>query len=140
MHDAYIWVLDHVLGVEKVREVWDSVTGFVAAGIGDLWSAAVLPLMWITMTAVIYGRAVHKAEKPQQVRWRFDRITHRWQRTPQIVRAAGNSVVSDWKDRWTPVVSRVPPGRPLRDSPDARLLPGLGGRHVPRQRGLDHPA
>ncbi len=104
-HDAYIWLLDHVLGVEKVREVWDSVTGFVAAGIGDLWSAAVLPLMWITMTAVIYGRAVHKAEKPQQVRWRFDRITHRWQRTPQIVRAAGNSVVSDWKDRWTPVVS-----------------------------------
>ena len=104
-HDAYIWVLDHLLGVEKVREVWDSVTGFVAAGIGDLWSAAVLPLMWITMTAVIYGRAVHKAEKPQQVRWRFDRITHRWQRTPQIVRAAGNSVVSDWKDRWTPVVS-----------------------------------
>ncbi len=105
VHDSYIWVLDHVLGVEKVREVWDSVTGFVAAGIGDLWSAAVLPLMWITMTAVIYGRAVHKAEKPQQVRWRFDRITHRWQRTPQIVRAAGNSMVSDWKDRWTPVIS-----------------------------------
>ncbi|TDU88962.1 hypothetical protein EV138_2515 [Kribbella voronezhensis] len=105
VHDSYIWVLDHVLGVEKVREVWDSVTGFLAAGIGDLWSAAVLPLMWITMTAVIYGRAVHKAEKPQQVRWRFDRITHRWQRTPQIVRAAGNSMVSDWKDRWTPVIS-----------------------------------
>jgi hypothetical protein len=105
VHDAYIWVLDHLLGVEKVREVWDAVTGFLAAGIGDLWSAAVLPLMWITMTAVIYGRAVHKAERPQQVRWRFDRITHRWQRTPRIVRAAGNSVVSDWRDRWTPVVS-----------------------------------
>jgi hypothetical protein len=104
-HDAYIWALDHALGVEKVREVWDSVTGFLASGIGDLWSAAVLPLMWITMTAVIYGRAVHKAEKPQLVRWRFDRITHRWQRTPRLVRAAGNSMVSDWKDRWSPVVS-----------------------------------
>lgn len=102
VHDAYVWVLDHMLGVEKVREVWDAVTGFVAAGIGDLWSAAVLPLMWITMTAVIYGRAVHKADKLER-RWRFDRITNRWQQTPRIVRVAGNSMVSDWKDRWTPV-------------------------------------
>ncbi len=59
--------------------------------------------MWITMTAVIYGRAVNKPEQIQP-RWRFDRITHRWQQTPPIVRAAGNSVVSDWKDRWTPVM------------------------------------
>ncbi len=102
VHDGYVWVLDHLLGVEKVREIWDTVTGFVAAGIGDLWSAAVLPLMWITMTAVIYGRAVHKAEKIER-RWRFDRITNRWQQTPRIVRVAGNSMVSDWKDRWTPV-------------------------------------
>lgn len=104
VNDGYTWVLDHLLGVAKVREVWDSVTGFLAAGIGDLWSAAVLPLMWITMTAVIYGRAVNKPDKLQP-RWRFDRITHRWQRTPRIVRAAGNSVVSDWKDRWTPVIN-----------------------------------
>ena len=104
VHDAYIWVLDQVLGVERIREIWDAVTGFVAAGIGDLWNAAVLPLMWITMTAVIYGRAVHKARKPTRVlRWRFDQITHRWQQTPPIVRAAGNSMVSDWRDRWTPV-------------------------------------
>ncbi|MDX6284060.1 MAG: hypothetical protein QOH03_5131 [Kribbellaceae bacterium] len=103
VHDGYGWGLDHILGVEKVREVWDTITGFVAAGIGDLWNAAVFPLMWITMTAVIYGRAVHKAE-PAERRWRFDRITHRWQQTPKIVRVAGNSVVSDWKDRWTPVV------------------------------------
>ncbi|TDW19093.1 hypothetical protein [Kribbella kalugense] len=101
LHDGYTWVLDHVLGVDQVREVWDAVTGFVAAGVGDLWSAAVLPLMWITMTAVIYGRVVQKPEKP---RWRFDRITNRWQQTPRIVRVAGNSVVADWKDRWTPVV------------------------------------
>jgi hypothetical protein len=105
-YDGYSWVLDHALGVAKVREIWDSATGFLATGIGDLWSAAVLPLMWITMTAVIYGRAVHKAELVQP-RWRFDRITHRWQRTPRIVRVAGNSVVSDWKDRWTPVVSAL---------------------------------
>jgi len=101
LHDGYTWVLDHVLGVDQVREVWDTVTGFVAAGIADLWDAAVLPLMWITMTAVIYGRVVQKLDKP---RWRFDRITHRWQQTPRIVRVAGNSVMSDWKDRWTPVV------------------------------------
>ncbi|MEV0792810.1 hypothetical protein [Kribbella sp. NPDC050459] len=101
LHDGYTWVLDHVLGVDQVRAVWDTVTGFVAAGIADLWDAAVLPLMWITMTAVIYGRVVQKLDKP---RWRFDRITHRWQQTPRIVRVAGNSVVSDWKDRWTPVV------------------------------------
>ncbi|GAA1570158.1 hypothetical protein GCM10009804_28300 [Kribbella hippodromi] len=101
LHDGYAWVLDHVLGVNQVREVWDAVTGFITAGIGDLWSAAVLPLMWITMTAVIYGRALQKLEKP---RWRFDRITNRWQQTPRIVRVAGNSVVADWKDRWTPVM------------------------------------
>jgi hypothetical protein len=101
IHDSYVWLLDHILGAHQIREIWDTVTGFVAAGIGDLWSAAVLPLMWITMTAVIYGRAVQKLEKP---RWRFDRITHRWQQTPRLVRAAGNSVVADWKDRWTPVV------------------------------------
>ncbi|HEY3557833.1 MAG TPA: hypothetical protein VGL05_10230 [Kribbella sp.] len=101
LHDGYTWLLDHVLGVDQVREVWDTVTGFVAAGVGDLWSAAVLPLMWITMTAVIYGRAVQKLEKP---RWRFDRLTNRWQQTPRIVRVAGNSVVADWKDRWTPVL------------------------------------
>ncbi|MEV8378609.1 hypothetical protein AB0P21_38070 [Kribbella sp. NPDC056861] len=104
VHDGYLWLLDHALGVEKIREIWDTVTGFVAAGIGDLWSAAVLPLMWITMTAVIYGRAVHKADKPER-RWRFDRITHRWQQTPKIVRVAGNSMVADWKDRWTPVAN-----------------------------------
>ncbi|MEV6411276.1 hypothetical protein [Kribbella sp. NPDC051718] len=102
VQDGYGWVLDHILGVETVREIWDTITGFIAAGIGDLWNAAVFPLMWITMTAVIYGRAVHKAE-PTERRWRFDRITHRWQQTPKIVRVAGNSVVSDWKDRWTPV-------------------------------------
>jgi hypothetical protein len=101
LNDGYTWVLDHALGVNQVREVWDTVAGFVAAGIADLWDAAVLPLMWITMTAVIYGRVVRKLDKP---RWRFDRITHRWQQTPRIVRVAGNSVVSDWKDRWTPVV------------------------------------
>ncbi|HEY3512394.1 hypothetical protein [Kribbella sp. NPDC051137] len=101
LQDGYTWVLDHLLGVNQVREVWDAVTGFVAAGIGDLWSAAVLPLMWITMTAVIYGRVVRK---PDKVRWRFDRITHRWQQTPRIVRVAGNSVVADWKERWLPVV------------------------------------
>lgn len=106
VHDAYIWVLDHVLGVAEVREIWDTVTGFVAAGIGDLWNAAVLPLMWITMTAVIYGRAVHKAER-QEPRWRFDRITRRWERTPQLVRAAGNTMVADWKDRWTPVADAL---------------------------------
>jgi hypothetical protein len=104
VQDGYGWVLDHVLGVATVRDIWDTVTGFLAAGIGDLWSAAVLPLMWITMTAVIYGRAVHKAENVQP-RWRFDRITQRWERTPRIVRSAGKSVVSDWKDRWTPVVA-----------------------------------
>ena len=103
LHDGYIWLLDHVLGVAQVREVWDDVTGFLAAGIGDLWTAAVLPLMWITMTAVIYGRAVHKAEKVQP-RWRFDRITRRWERTPRLVRVAGNSMVSDWRDRWRPVM------------------------------------
>lgn len=102
LHDGYSWVLDHVLGVDQVREVWDAVTGFVAAGIGDLWDAAVLPLMWITMTAVIYGRVVQTLDKP---RWRFDRITQRWQQTPRIVRVAGNSVVSDWKDRWIPVMN-----------------------------------
>ncbi|MEV6282935.1 hypothetical protein [Kribbella sp. NPDC051770] len=102
-HDAYGWVLDHVLGVERIREIWDAVTGFVAAGIGDLWSAAVLPLMWITMTAVIYGRVVPKAERIEQLRWRFDRISNRWQRTPRLVQAAGNSMVSDWRDRWRPV-------------------------------------
>ena len=102
LHDGYTWVLDHVLGVDQVRAVWDAVTGFVAAGIGDLWDAAVLPLMWITMTAVIYGRVVQKLDAP---RWRFDRITHRWQQTPRIVRIAGNSVVSDWKDRWIPVAN-----------------------------------
>ncbi|MFD3405503.1 hypothetical protein ACFWUU_32765 [Kribbella sp. NPDC058693] len=102
LHDGYSWVLDHVLGVDQVREVWDAVTGFIAAGIGDLWNAAVLPLMWITMTAVIYGRVVQKLDAP---RWRFDRITHRWQQTPRIVRIAGNSVVSDWKDRWIPVAN-----------------------------------
>ncbi|TDW70442.1 hypothetical protein [Kribbella pratensis] len=102
MHDGYTWVLDHLLGVDQVRAVWDAVTGFVAAGIGDLWDAAVLPLMWITMTAVIYGRVVQKLDAP---RWRFDRITHRWQQTPRIVRIAGNSVVSDWKDRWIPVAN-----------------------------------
>ncbi|WP_371407950.1 hypothetical protein OHA10_15855 [Kribbella sp. NBC_00662] len=102
LHDGYSWVLDHVLGVDQVREVWDAVTGFIAAGIGDLWNAAVLPLMWITMTAVIYGRVVQKLDAP---RWRFDRITHRWQQTPRLVRIAGNSVVSDWKDRWIPVAN-----------------------------------
>lgn len=105
LQDGYAWVLDHILGVDKVRELWDTVTGFVAAGVGDLWNAAVLPLMWITMTAVIYGRAVHKhkVEKPQ-LRWRFDRISQRWEQSPRLVRAAGNSVVSDWRDRWTPVM------------------------------------
>ena len=102
LHDGYTWVLDHVLGVDQVRAVWDAVTGFIAAGVGDLWDAAVLPLMWITMTAVIYGRVVQKLDAP---RWRFDRITHRWQQTPRIVRIAGNSVVSDWKDRWIPVAN-----------------------------------
>ncbi|WP_238152583.1 hypothetical protein [Kribbella speibonae] len=101
LHDGYTWVLDHVLGVSQVREVWDAVTGFLTAGIGDLWNAAVLPLMWITMTAIIYGRVVQKLDKP---RWRFDRITNRWQQTPRIVRVAGNSVMADWKDRWTPVL------------------------------------
>ncbi|TCC04480.1 hypothetical protein E0H45_34095 [Kribbella soli] len=101
LHDGYTWVLDHVLGVNQVREVWDAVTGFLTAGIADLWDAAVLPLMWITMTAIIYGRVVQKLDKP---RWRFDRITHRWQQTPRIVRVAGNSVMADWKDRWTPVL------------------------------------
>ncbi|WP_327641075.1 hypothetical protein OHB24_16255 [Kribbella sp. NBC_00482] len=101
LHDGYSWVLDHVLGVNQVREVWDAVTGFLAAGIADLWDAAVLPLMWITMTAIIYGRVVQKLDKP---RWRFDRITNRWQQTPRIVRVAGNSVMADWKDRWTPVL------------------------------------
>ncbi len=101
LHDGYSWVLDHVLGVDQVREVWDAVTGFLAAGIADLWDAAVLPLMWITMTAIIYGRVVQKLDKP---RWRFDRITNRWQQTPRIVRVAGNSVMADWKDRWTPVL------------------------------------
>ncbi|WP_405064603.1 hypothetical protein OG474_21340 [Kribbella sp. NBC_01505] len=103
LQDAYGWVLDHTLGVTHVREVWDAVTGFIAAGFGDLWSAAVLPLMWITMTAVIYGRAVHKAHK--EPRWRFDRLTNRWQQTPRFVQVAGNSVVADWKDRWSPVVN-----------------------------------
>lgn len=101
LHDGYTWVLDHVLGVNQVREVWDAVTGFLTAGIADLWDAAVLPLMWITMTAIIYGRVVQKLDKP---RWRFDRINHRWQQTPRIVRVAGNSVMADWKDRWTPVL------------------------------------
>ncbi|ADB30080.1 hypothetical protein Kfla_0975 [Kribbella flavida DSM 17836] len=104
VHDGYVRVLDQVLGVEKIREIWDAVTGFLAAGVADLWSAAVLPLMWITMTAVIYGRVVQKAETPEP-RWRFDRITNRWQRTPRLVQAAGNSVVSDWRDRWSPVVN-----------------------------------
>ncbi|WP_350281605.1 hypothetical protein [Kribbella sp. HUAS MG21] len=101
LQDGYAWVLDHLLGVNQVREVWDTVTGFVTAGIADLWDAAVLPLMWITMTAVIYGRVVRK---PDKARWRFDRLTRRWEQTPRLVRVAGNSVVADWKDRWTPVV------------------------------------
>lgn len=101
--DSYNWALDHVLGAETVREVWDTATGFVAAGIGDLWTAAVLPLMWITITAVIYGRVLHKPDRTLPVRWRFDRVTNRWQQTPRIVRVAGNTMVADWKDRWTPV-------------------------------------
>ncbi|MFC0629221.1 hypothetical protein [Kribbella deserti] len=101
--DSYTWVLDHVLGVATVREVWDTVTGFIAAGVADLWTAAVLPLMWITITAVIYGRVLHKPERTLPLRWRFDGVTRRWQQTPHIVRVAGNTMFADWKDRWTPV-------------------------------------
>ena len=139
MHDAYIWALDHALGVAKVREIWDAVTGFLAAGIGDLWSAAVLPLMWITMTAVIYGRAVHKPEKiaaalavrPDHAPLGADPADRPGRRELGGLGLEGPLDAGD---------GRVPAGRPVRAPADAGLLPGLGGRHLPGQLRLDLPA
>lgn len=104
--DGYHWLLDTVLGLGAVRDVWDAVAGVVSAGISELWGAAVLPLMFITVVAVIYGRSMSRPEGSVTVwRYRFDAVGRRWQATPRIVRVAGNSVVSDWKDRWSPVAN-----------------------------------
>jgi hypothetical protein len=104
LDQSYSWLIDNTLGLGPLRELWDAVAGAVGNAVGELWGAAVLPLMFITVVAVIYGRALERPDGPQPAwKQRLDPLTRRWQASPQLVRATGNTLVGDWRERWQPV-------------------------------------
>ena len=110
MQDAYAWLIDTMLGLGPLRELWDAVAGAVGTAVGELWGAAVLPLMFITVVAVIYGRALERPPDdrvgaPSAWRRRLDPVTRRWQASPQVLRATGTTLVADWQERWQPVAA-----------------------------------
>jgi hypothetical protein len=112
VQDGYAWLTDSLLGLGPLRELWDTVGGVLGTAVAELWGAAVLPLMFITVVAVIYGRALERPSDervgaPSAWRQRFDPVTRRWQASPQVVRATGTTLVADWKERWQPVAAAL---------------------------------
>lgn len=72
----------------------DAVLAWVGAALGSVDTIIIVPLAWLTIGCVVYGREL--AEQPA--------AADRWQRLPRPVRAVLTPVRNDARDRFGPMV------------------------------------
>lgn len=93
-----------------IRHGYDVTVSAIHLVTSDLWNAAVLPMMWLTVVAVIYGRQLPTPEdltpaSDSQVGARIARAGERADKVPAPLRYVAIAISSDWRARWMPVLN-----------------------------------
>ncbi len=93
-------------------------TGAVSAGsssplkdafgaVTDVFFYALMPIIWLAMAALIYGREVGKADEILASNARFANIAQRYEGMPAILHLASERLVQSYRTRFLPVVNCV---------------------------------
>ena len=88
--------------------VVDTVPGLRAlfAMIGDSWpdfrNAVMLPLLWLTLASVVYGRRLHDERETAQGT-RAERLYDRYDSMSAFHRWMIDHVLTGWRERWSPI-------------------------------------
>lgn len=90
------------LALPQVSAVWHWFAGYLP----DLKDGLVLPILWLTITAVVYGEEVTSDGKLVADSHRLNRVAERtWERLPDRARYFGELFSREWRDKYVPFVN-----------------------------------
>ncbi|HEY3683580.1 MAG TPA: hypothetical protein VGL93_11095 [Streptosporangiaceae bacterium] len=90
------------LALPQLSEAWH----WFAAFLPDLKDGLVLPILWLTITAVVYGEEVTSDGKLVEDSSRLNRIAGRaWRRLPGRAQYASELFSREWRDKYVPFVN-----------------------------------
>lgn len=90
------------LALPQISEAWHWFAGYLP----DLKDGLVLPILWLTITAVVYGQEVTSDEKLVADSHRLNKAASRaWTRLPGNVRYYGELFSREWRDKYVPFVN-----------------------------------
>lgn len=84
-----------------------SAYGDVISAVGRLALYALLPVVWLAMTALIYGREVRQADELLASNTRFAEIAKRYRGLPALAHRSSEHFVKGYRGRFLPVVNSV---------------------------------
>jgi hypothetical protein len=87
---------------EPVRVVWEAVTSPLLWVTGHLSSVVLLPIAWLTIAGVVYGRAL---ENPPPQNKTYVAATNKWAAVPTPVRDRVGEITADFRGRWRPLLN-----------------------------------
>lgn len=91
--------------VEPLRVVWDVVATPVGWVFTDFIDLLVVPVGWLMIAGVVYGRAL--ADPPKVENRLYAAAERRWQRVPSVVRQRAAEVGEDLRARWRPLLNSM---------------------------------
>lgn len=90
------------LALPQISDAWHAIVGVLP----DLKDGLVLPILWLTITAVIYGEEVTSDGKLVADSHRLHRIAGRaWDRLPGRAQYASELFSREWRDKYVPFVN-----------------------------------
>lgn len=89
------------LALPQVSAAWHWFAGYLP----DLKDGLVLPILWLTITAVVYGEEVTRDGKLVEDSRRLNRVAGTWQRLPGRTRYFSELFSREWRDKYVPFVN-----------------------------------
>jgi hypothetical protein len=77
------------------------------AALRDVALYAALPLVWLAMTALVYGRELGRAEELAAADSRLGRFAARYRRLPASVHRSAEHLVQGYRKRFVPIIHSV---------------------------------
>jgi len=86
----------------QVAEAW----AWLTARSPDLMDGLALPLVWLTITAAVYGEEMDRDAKVVEGT-RFERVAENFQRLSSRMRRSADLLTSELREKWTPFANGV---------------------------------
>jgi len=92
----------HRLALPQIAEVWQWFAGYLP----DLRDGLLLPILWLTITAVVYGEEVTSDGRLVEDSRRLNRVAGRaWERLPGRAQVYSELFSREWRDKYVPFVN-----------------------------------